>query len=85
MTVGMVRSNEEQHLFSALCATKRQANETGSSTDLRKAVEAYQRFMRFHLTDPEREVLRLEDIVAALTLENRLLKARLEMAERRAA
>src|SRR5262249_53448960 len=66
----------EQMLFNDLVAARRAAEASEDPAAWRYAGRMYQRYMRSHLTDPERELLRLEDEVARLSAENRLLKER---------
>ncbi len=64
----------EQMLFRELCEAKQHAEQSGSLDDHRTAARAYVRYMRHHLTDPEQDVLRLEDEVIRLRAENKLLR-----------
>lgn len=53
---------------------KRIADKSESRADYDRAAEMYHLFMRAHLTDPELEIVRLEDELARATLELRQLK-----------
>lgn len=68
---------EEERLFAELCATKRKAEASQTHADMQIHVAAYRAYMRLHLTDPEQQIIRLEDELARLTIENRALKMRL--------
>ena len=65
----------EQQLFRDFQAASVYAAETGLMTDALFARRLYQRFMRSSLSEPERQVIVLEDRVRQLEAENAALRA----------
>lgn len=55
-----------RRLFDEMVAAKRHAEQTEKFDDFERAAKAYRVYVRSYLTEPEQEVLRLEDEVAAL-------------------
>ena len=65
----------EQQLFRDFQAASVYAAETGLMSDALFARKLYQRFMRSSLSEPERQVIVLEDRVRQLEAENAALRA----------
>lgn len=65
---------QRDRLFRAWVEAKRDAQESETEADHRRAAEAYLAFMRAHLSEEERSRIVLSNEVARLTAENAALR-----------